>query len=67
MENNEPDVATAEFMGRKAFAKGLKAIPALDPDFREWSLRKGCTVNRFIAEADAWAMGWHRENLKPED
>jgi hypothetical protein len=56
------DVATAKELGRVAFEKGAKAIPAFDGDLQ--ALLKGLPIGETgIALLKAWMAGWMEANL----
>jgi hypothetical protein len=61
--NTKPDALIAETFGMFAFAKGIKATPALDAEFNKFLFRTGCNNKRVLAEQKAWAKGWHKANL----
>jgi hypothetical protein len=56
------DIATAKELGRAAFEKGAKAIPALDVDFVN-SLKGQPVGGTGVALMKAWMAGWMAANL----
>lgn len=54
-------VAKAEHLGRAAFMRGLKAIPAQDPAVMP--MLTGLKVGEGLPLLEAWSRGWHAANL----
>ncbi len=67
--NNKQKAATvdaSEKLGASAFARGVKAAPALDPEFAKFlrTIPRADFTGRFaIRVLSAWSKGWHTANV----
>lgn len=61
---DEQKVAAAEKLGREAFARGAKAVPAHDRELM--ALIAGDRMGDSIPALKAWNRGWDKANLAAE-
>ena len=58
---NVEKVEKARELGRLAFERGAKSIPALDPELLK--LLEGNKLGEGLPILEAWTNGWHKANL----
>jgi len=54
------------YLGRKAFLRGLPALPSADKEFKKNYL-EGAKVGEALKHMQEWAEGWHTANVNEKE